>query len=198
MTEDQLVAFRAELEALKSRVSDLEARLSPSLPVPSDKFEKFWESYPRKVNKTIALRVFNKMPAKLQAEVLEAVTKFAAIWAQAPEDRKQFIPYPSTWLNSQGYALTEDEWRRSAGVKVQRPLPGQHKAPPPTFRPIEGCKEPWVLAVYRAMSSDLRPALPEELVDAYMEWRNGKAPTPPNNWLAMVDEAMHQAERDAR
>lgn len=193
MTDDQLVAIRAELEALKSRVSDIEARLSPSLPVPSDKFEKFWESYPRKVNKNIALRVFNKMPAKLQNEVLAAVTKFAAIWAQAPEDRKQFIPYPSTWLNSQGYALTENEWRRSAGVRIPKPMPGQHASPPPPV--LDDNAPDWVFEVDRVLIHPLRPEIPDDILDMYFRWKCNTQYSEPTLWRERLAAAIREAQQ---
>jgi len=63
-------------------------------------FERFWQSYPRKVAKTDAERAFAKLVADeaLLAVLLEAIAKQSA-WPEWREEGGKFIPHPATWLN---------------------------------------------------------------------------------------------------
>lgn len=64
------------------------------------RFVEFWSSYPRKVGKQAALRIWRKLNP--DDELLEQM-KRAIRWQSATEQwRKQggrFIPHPATWLN---------------------------------------------------------------------------------------------------
>lgn len=62
-------------------------------------FEKFWESYPRKVAKKEAKRAFsNSLKETTLTTILAALAADAANWRE-----ERFIPYPATWLNGGRY-----------------------------------------------------------------------------------------------
>jgi hypothetical protein len=77
-----------------------------------ERFERFWESYPRKVGKGAAWRVWASVrpDEALLAVMLRAVDEQRRS-AQWRKDGGQFIPHPSTWLN-------QERWSDSAVVEV--------------------------------------------------------------------------------
>lgn len=81
-------------------------------------FEEFWKLYPRKVGKATAKKAFEKaLEASTEEEILEGVRRLASD-RNLPET--QFIPYPSTWLNREGWGddpfpeKKEKPWQRAA------------------------------------------------------------------------------------
>ena len=60
-------------------------------------FDKWWDKYPRKVEKYKAATLFSKIMNEVEFDTLiEATEKFA----EAVKDKeKKFIPHPTTWLN---------------------------------------------------------------------------------------------------
>ena len=60
-------------------------------------FDKWWDKYPRKVEKYKAATLFSKIINEVEFNTLiEATEKFA----EAVKDKeKKFIPHPTTWLN---------------------------------------------------------------------------------------------------
>jgi len=64
-------------------------------------FERFWAAYPRRIAKPVAERSFrNAMEAGVNPQVMAAgLQAWIAYWQH--ENRPQFIPHPSTWLNQQ-------------------------------------------------------------------------------------------------
>ena len=82
-------------------------------------FDIFWKSYPRKVNKTYACKVFKRInPSKqLLEKILSAIEeqKNTVDWKK---ENGQFIPHPSTWLNG-------ERWRDE--LFHQESIPEKHK-----------------------------------------------------------------------
>lgn len=64
-------------------------------------FEIFWEAYPNKKAKGDARRAFNKV--KVPLEVLLNAIEAQKHSRQWTKDGGQFIPYPATWLNREGW-----------------------------------------------------------------------------------------------
>ena len=60
-------------------------------------FDKWWDKYPRKVEKYKAATLFSKIINEVEFDnLIEATEKFA----EAVKDKeKKFIPHPTTWLN---------------------------------------------------------------------------------------------------
>lgn len=88
------------------------------------RFERFWASYPRKVGKGAAWRVWVRLAPDeaLTSRMIAAV----AVQAQTRQWRKdggQFVPHPSTWLN-------QERWEDSPEIEVDPtdPFDGLRKA----------------------------------------------------------------------
>lgn len=86
-------------------------------------FADFWSAYPRKRSRGQALNAWRKLKPSIEqvSRILAAIiqAKTSSEWVK---DGGQFIPYPATWLNAQGW---EDEIKTplAAGVdEFQREL----------------------------------------------------------------------------
>ncbi|MEY9837408.1 hypothetical protein [Streptacidiphilus sp. EB103A] len=78
----------------------------PAAPAPTDGdlFADFWTAYPKKVGKGNARKAWTaalKRGAE-PAAIVAAAESHASAWQSAGTD-KQWIPYPSTWLNGERY-----------------------------------------------------------------------------------------------
>ena len=77
-------------------------------------FDEFWERYPKKRSKGRAERAWVKIKPdeQLFKAILDGLerAKTSVEWLK---DDEQYIPYPSTWLNSKGW---EDEYKTTAEV----------------------------------------------------------------------------------
>ena len=73
----------------------------------SSGFEEFWKSYPRRVGKQAAWKVWRTLKFDDQhiQRVIQAV-ETQKTWHAWTKDGGQFIPYPATWLNQRRW---EDE-----------------------------------------------------------------------------------------
>ena len=78
-------------------------------------FSKFWSTYPRRVGKAAARRVFEKLAPEYLSEILAGVDRLAAD-PNLPEI--QFVPHPSTWLNREGWSDDPYPDKRRAGGKL--------------------------------------------------------------------------------
>lgn len=67
-----------------------------------NRFEQFWQAYPRKVGKGNARQAWAKikMTDDLFDTILNAVEQQKQ-WEQWQRDNGQYIPHPATWLNGQ-------------------------------------------------------------------------------------------------
>ena len=74
-------------------------------------FNIFWSSYPKKKNKGHARKVFDKAIKKVPLEVMLNAIEKQKQSRDWQKDGGQFIPYPGTWLNAEGWEneVTEDE-----------------------------------------------------------------------------------------
>ena len=79
-----------------------------------ERFNRFWEMYPKKIGKGAARSSFIKLkPSEaLTAKMLDAIAK-AKQTAQWQKDRGQYIPNPATWLNQSRW---EDNYEENAPV----------------------------------------------------------------------------------
>lgn len=64
-------------------------------------FDLFWESYPRKVGRAAAKRAWLKAIEDYPKEEIQAGTARLAADPNLPP--MQYVPYPATWLNRQGW-----------------------------------------------------------------------------------------------
>lgn len=76
----------------------------------NDDFLKFWETYPRKINKYAALQSFKRA---IKNDDLQTIMNAVAIFAknnQATEER--FIPHAQTWLNQKRYLDLKEKTKK--------------------------------------------------------------------------------------
>jgi hypothetical protein len=64
-------------------------------------FDKFWNAYPRKIDKAKCKKWFekNKPTEQLVNKMLETIIRFKTYSEQWTKEEGRFIPYPLTWLN---------------------------------------------------------------------------------------------------
>ena len=109
----------------------MERKGSAHVNEPSAPFSEFWTPYPRKVGKGRAEAAWSRMTTLQRTQAIDRVPLFACIWANAPEDRRTFIPHPATWLSQKRWEDDPDDWRRQTRGQAQaRPAPtliGAHK-----------------------------------------------------------------------
>jgi hypothetical protein len=93
-------------------------------------FAEWYSIYPKKKSRQDAERAFNKIISSgliALSDLMEKTRAFAATWASEPKERRQFIPYPASWLRDGGYddepeggdpvpidprAFTDTEWQK--------------------------------------------------------------------------------------
>jgi hypothetical protein len=63
-------------------------------------FNDFYTLYPRKMGRKDAERAWNRLTSIQQTECLEAMPNYLKYW-KIKETAKDFIPYPSTFLNQE-------------------------------------------------------------------------------------------------
>lgn len=77
-----------------------------------ERFEEFWRAYPRRVGKAAAKRVWSRKGLNAKtAEIVAHLAERVRSDAQWLRDGGQFVPYPGTWLNRDGWL---DEYERAA------------------------------------------------------------------------------------
>ena len=117
------------------------------------RFEQFWESYPRRVGKTSAQRAYTAARGRYEGEAgdFEAMVVSGAI--RLSQDRNlpalQYVPYPTTWLNRDGWnddpyperQLSQDEiaerQRSERAAKSQREKENTQKILSESQKPAE-------------------------------------------------------------
>lgn len=85
----------------------------------TDGFPEFWAAYPRRVAKAAAERAWAKLSPDSKLAALSGAKLWGEVWADAPDDRRQFIPYPATWLNGQRWTDPRPSVEHSAGFRPQ-------------------------------------------------------------------------------
>lgn len=73
-----------------------------------DRFDEFWQAYPRKRNKGQAERAWSKLqPNRALFERIMGALSTARTCQDWVKEAGQYVPYPATWLNSKGW---EDDY----------------------------------------------------------------------------------------
>lgn len=83
-------------QAIQSNQSNAPAAGAASDPA----FDAFYARYPRKKQRKDALKAWRKLTAEERAHAERAVVDFAAQCEAMTPERRQFIPYPASWLNA--------------------------------------------------------------------------------------------------
>jgi len=87
-----------------------------------DGFDKWWETYPKKVGKGQARTAFKKALKKIDLDALTTKTQSFSDFHEKAGTEKRFIPNPATWLNGERWddeldapvlASSVDQFRRT-------------------------------------------------------------------------------------
>ena len=70
-------------------------------PLTNKDFERFYEAYPNKKSKPLALKAWLKHKPDIDV-VIKSLTMFKKC-DQWTKDKGKFIPYPASWLNAEGW-----------------------------------------------------------------------------------------------
>lgn len=88
-------------------------------------FNEIWSLYPRKVNKRMSQKAFERLNLQEQEQAIEALPQHIKLW-KTQETALSYIPHLSTWLNQYRF---EDE------IVIEEPK--QNKKPPLPFYATE-------------------------------------------------------------
>jgi hypothetical protein len=99
-------------EVTAGGVLTLNRTITKPLKETTEKFDEFWNLYPKKIAKADAIKAWNKATKTKTADELLKLTK-AYAEGKLPEDK--YIPYPASWLNKGLYESVE--------VAEAKPLP---------------------------------------------------------------------------
>lgn len=95
----------------ESKVKESKVNIPPISPTgENERFEIFWNAYPRKVGKGAAEKAFKKH--KPGGDLLETMLKAISAQKRSEQwqrDGGQFIPYPATWLNQRRWEDAPEE-----------------------------------------------------------------------------------------
>lgn len=81
---------------------------------PKNKFEEFWNAYPRKVSKGEARKAYAKAKEKTTEETLIAKAK---AYAKQAGRKDEFTKHPASWLNAEGWL---DEYQADIDERAER------------------------------------------------------------------------------
>lgn len=84
----------------------------------SERFERFWKSYPRKIGKMAAWNVFRRL--KVDDALLDTMLRTLEAQKKSDDwkrDGGQYIPHPRTWLN-------QGRWEDSVDMSTSEPEGG--------------------------------------------------------------------------
>ena len=71
----------------------------------NDRFDEFWNLYPKKVAKADALKAWKQVLKKKTADEMIALTK---AYSESKLPNMTYIPYPASWLNKGLYEAVEE------------------------------------------------------------------------------------------
>jgi hypothetical protein len=78
----------------------------------NDRFDEFWNLYPKKVAKADALKAWNKALKRKTADELIGFTK---AYSESKLPDITYIPYPASWLNKELYESVEVQEKKPLG-----------------------------------------------------------------------------------
>lgn len=117
----------------KSRVDVIVGDRSPTPPsAHADRFERFWQLYPRKVGKGAAKKSWNRI--KPNAELFEIIMRKVSMAIQSEQWQKEggrYIPNPATWLN-------QERWNDELPALGAFPRPPTQNGKPNTMDVLAG------------------------------------------------------------
>ena len=103
----------------------LEGDNKPITSLYSERFDKFWQAYPKKKSKGHAMKAWIKINPDplLCKQILEAIEK-ATSSPDWQKDGGRYIPHPTTWLNAQGWldeiAPPKGDWKSNPSGVIKK------------------------------------------------------------------------------
>jgi hypothetical protein len=107
-------------EVTAGGVLTLNRTLNKTLTNNEDKFEEFWNSYPRKIAKADAVKAWNKAIKRKSPDELLKLTK---VYSEGKLPDMTYIPYPASWLNKELYEDIEEPKEKA----IAKPIFGRIK-----------------------------------------------------------------------
>lgn len=129
-----------------------------------DRFEKFWEAYPRKVGKGAARKIWAKLkpPEELVEKMIAAVAEQRKT-PQWQKDGGQYIPHPATWLS-------QDRWDDEPDKSLDQRRPEyQLMARPDRPERDERVNEAGLEKVYRELGKRMKSKAPPSKIGDVLE-----------------------------
>jgi hypothetical protein len=118
LTDNQLLVNSSYKENInKLNIKTNKTKISPAPKVAEDRFQEFYDSYPKKKDREAAHKAWKKNKCNEIADRIIEDVKTRARLEQQWQD-KQFIPYPSTYLNRK---MWTDEIISSSSKKIYKP-----------------------------------------------------------------------------
>jgi hypothetical protein len=93
-------------EVTAGGVLTLNRTLNKTLTNQDDKFEEFWNCYPRKIAKADAVKAWKKA---IKRKSPEDLIRLAKVYTEGKLPEMTYIPYPASWLNKELYDNLEQE-----------------------------------------------------------------------------------------
>ena len=88
--------------------SSKEEKINKKEEILLERFNRFWQAYPKKKSKGQALKTWMKIkPSEQLLETMLSAIERAKTSVEWTKENGRYIPYPSTWLNAMGW---EDEF----------------------------------------------------------------------------------------
>jgi hypothetical protein len=78
----------------------------------NDRFDEFWNLYPKRIAKADALKAWNKALKKKTADELIGLTK---AYSESKLPDTTYIPYPASWLNKELYESVQVQEKKPLG-----------------------------------------------------------------------------------
>lgn len=110
----------SESEKSQDKDKEEDKDYSPQIPPRGTAFDRFWQSYPKKVGKQAAGKAFGKV--KVPVETLLTAIERQKCSDQWSRDNGQYIPNPATWLNQGRW---EDELPPASAQTGSRSAPSR-------------------------------------------------------------------------
>ena len=102
MTESPMTENPSTVNPSLKNTNPKNTNLKKLYALSNEDFDAFWETYPRKVGKKATRSALERAVREIPyAEIMEGVRRLASDPNLPP---KEYIPYPATWLNREGWS----------------------------------------------------------------------------------------------
>jgi hypothetical protein len=116
-----------EIEKEREKETDTKKLISSKKPrlTSSAEFDKFWVVYPRKVNKGLAMKAWEKAASKAAPALIIAAVEAWKVSKDFPDP--DFIPHPSSWLNGERWSDELSDKKQVVTVAEREAFMAEHR-----------------------------------------------------------------------